>query len=339
MTAWARPRYLGGNVSPRSLRPLAALLLCGCLTQTHLVPRQELFRLASIPPQERGREVRVVQGFVGSEAPPERVNAGIGVGVVMPRPFSYGYGYGYGGGHYRPSVQMKKDQAKWWLIVAGLTAFGLAVTEGIRYDGWVEVAPTHPLHLYGPSGEWSWMPLSELTPEAASWASRGFVRSGEGPWREVGRAPLDRAGFTFSLLMGSGQVEAFDGYDKPGFLSHVQLGAFLSQSLGVAIDWAVGWRTDRDFTDIFQSRHAIELQWLPLSARPFHAGGYGQVGFAWRFEDFPDGTGTDRFSLLAGGGGILQLELTTRLALTVRGGVAWLVGDRAAEITAGLSIY
>jgi hypothetical protein len=197
----------------------------------------------------------------------------------------------------------------------------------------------HPIHMWMADGQWTWVPLAQLDPETAAFARKAFVREEEGPWTRLRRAPLDRVGFTYSLLLGSSEVIAYDGFRRAGFMSHIQFGYFPVQQIGFGLDIGLGWRTDRDFTDIFQSRYALELQALPLAAGKLHAGVYGEIGLAYHFEDFPDGYGDDRRKFLLGGGGLVQLELTTRLALTVRGGAAVLSGDRALELTAGISIY
>jgi hypothetical protein len=213
------------------------------------------------------------------------------------------------------------------------------VTEGLRFDGWAELHPMHPVHLFGPAGEWTWVPLAQLEPGAVGWARKAFVREEEGPWRRLARAPLDRVGFTYSLLLGTGEVPAYDGVKGAGFLSHIQLGYFPIQQLGLLMDIGLGWRNDETYSDIFHSRYAFEVQVLPLAAGAFHAGAYGQLGAAYRFEDFPDGSGVDRGTFLLGAGALLQLELTTRLAFTVRAGGDLFGGTHGAELTAGLSIY
>lgn len=323
-----------------SFRFVLPLLLSGCLTSTHVIPPGELQRLASLPPEERGRQVRVVQGFAGSEAPPEHAPS-VGVStvvVVTPTPSPYRYGYGYGG-VVRQSAKSMAEESKWWLVIAAVTAVGLAVTEGLRFDGWAELHPMHPIHIWGADGQWTWVPLAQLDAGTAAWARKAFVREEEGPFRRLARAPLDRVGFTYSLLMGSGEVTAFDDTKRAGFLAHIQFGYFPVQQLGLLFDIGLGWRTDRDYTDIFQSRYAFELQGFPLDLGALHLGAFGQLGLAHHFEDFPDGFGEDRTRLLISGGGIAQLELTTRLAITVRAGVAALGDESAAEITAGVSIY
>jgi hypothetical protein len=268
---------------------LLPLFLAGCLTSTHVLPDGELMRLASLPPEERGRRVRVVQGFSGAEEPPEAPHVSTGAVIVYSAPVRVGggYGYGYGSGYARPSAKSMKDDAKWWIAIAAITAVGLAVTEGMRYDGWVALNPMHPIHLFGPGGEWSWVPLAQLDAGTAAWARKAFVREQEGPWQRLERAPLDRVGLTYSLLMGTGEVPAFDGVKRAGFVSHIQVGFFPLQQLGLLFDMGLGWRTDRDYSDIFHSRYSFEIQVLPLAAGRFHAGAYGQFGTAYRFEDFP----------------------------------------------------
>ena len=92
---------------------------------------------------------------------------------------------------------------------AAVAAVALAVTEGARYDGWVRLHPMHPVHLYGPGG-YRVMPLAWVDPETAAWSTRAVVRPNEGPWQPLGRAPLDRHGFTYSVLGGAGQVVSGD---------------------------------------------------------------------------------------------------------------------------------
>ena len=318
------------------LRLPLALLLTGCLTSTHIVPRGELQRLAAMPPEERGREVRVIQGFANSEAPPGAPRVGVGTAVIIaPDPYVPGPAYAPG----RASVKNLKEQSKVWLVLAAVTAIGLAVTEGLRFDGWVQLDPRHPIHLWMADGQWTWVPLDQLDAGTAAYAVKAFVREEEGPWLRLRRAPLDREGFTYSLLMGTGEVTAFDDARRAGFLSHIEFGYHPLNMVGILFDIGLGWRTDRDFSDIFQSRYALEVQVLPLDLGILHAGGYGEVGMAYSFEDFPDGYGDDRRKMMAGGGAILQLELTTRLALTAKLGVAALGGDRVAEATFGVSIY
>src|SRR5690606_27728348 len=120
-------------------------------------------------------------------------------------------------------------------------AGALVFTEGTRYDGWVGLHPMHPVHLYGPGGEYTWMPLAHLTPEVAAWADAAVVRQEEGPWRQLGRAPLNRRGLTYSLLLGGGEVSLIGDDPQPGFAGHIQFGFFPTQEVGVQLDLGFGW--------------------------------------------------------------------------------------------------
>jgi hypothetical protein len=76
---------------------------------------------------------------------------------------------------------------------------------------------------------------------------------------------------------------------------------------------------------------------MPLRAGKLHGGGYGQIGFFTHLDDVP--SGFDSMGRLFGGGVQLQLELTTRLAITGRAGVTVMHGDFLNEAMLGLSIY
>jgi hypothetical protein len=236
-----------------------------------------------------------------------------------------------------PQAQAKSDKAYVYIVLATIAAVGLAVTEGARYDGWAELHPMHPVHLFGPHGEYTWMPLAHIDPQTAGWARRAVVRPSEGPMRRLGRAPLNRVGFNYSMLMGVGELPSAHGDEELGFLSHIQFGYFPVQLVGIVADIALGWR-DNQFGDrLFDSRYAAELQILPLAAGKLHGGGYAQLGMSARFED---GVGADRrTSTVRGAGALLQLELTTRLTLTARAGLTALHNHTSSELTFGMSVY
>jgi len=325
----------------------AAIFASGCLSTTHRIPNSEVQRLAQIPPEQRGASVRVVQGFVTDDQPPSAPRAqGGGGGVIIVTGGGGGHrhrrragGSGGAGGAKgsKPDLaKSKADKAEFYIILAVLAAVGLAVTEGARYDGWVEISPNHPVHLYGPHGQYGWVPLAELNAEDAAWAQRAYIRPQEGPWRELGRAPLNRRGWTYSMLMGAGEIPSSVGTNDPGFLSHIQIGHFMSREVGLVFDIGLGWREDDAANTVFNSRWSGELQVLPVSAGVIHAGGFAQAGTAALFDDGP---GDDERGLIYGGGALLQLELTTRLAITARAGVVKAHGETVSDFTAGVSVY
>jgi len=241
-------------------------------------------------------------------------------------------------------AKMKADNAKAWLIIAGTIASALALSEGIRYDGWINLHPLHPVHLYGVHGEYRWMPLAELDPETVAWTAKALVRPDEGPWTTLGRAPLNRQGLSYSFTLGAAEIpsaaekaQGSSDVAKPAFIGHIALGYFPSQVLGVLLDFGLGYRQN-DFDDtVFESRNALELQFFPVAANPIHVGFYGDVGISARFEDGADGE--DKRSFLLGGGALMQFELTTRLTLTARAGVNYSFGEPTTDATIGVSVY
>jgi hypothetical protein len=333
----------------------AALLVSttGCPSANHRITRGELLELAQQPPESRGDNVRVVQSLGSTDEPPEpapRVRVGVSVYVAAPiwvggSPRHHRYrsttvrrtdGGGVVQRRNSNVARGQKEEAKAWLVVAAVVAGALAFTEGVRYDGWVKLHPMQPVHLWGPYGEYTWMPLAHVTPDVAAWADHGSVRSDEGPWQPLGRAPLNRQGFTYSLLLGAGQVPVVGDDPDTGFLGRFQFGYYPTKAIGIQADIAYSWTEDNLGATIFDGRYSLELDFLPLAAGKIHAGGYGQIGFASLSDD---GVSFDDVGGLFGGGGLLQLELTTRLALTARAGVVAVHDEALLEFTGGVSIY
>ncbi len=336
---------------------LAAMLATGCLSSAHRISKGNLQQIAQAPPEQRSQRVRVVQAFHGDEPPKAQPVSGTTVVVVGGGHHHHderrGGGHGGGGGRAGGSTpapgkgaKAASKDSKAWIILAAAVAVGLAVTEGTRFDGWVDLHPMHPVHLYGPYGQYRMVPMAQLTPELADWASKAYVRPGEGPWQNAERAPLNRRGWTYSVLLGSAQIpsgqEAAAGIDadsvEPGFLGHIQFGRYVSRTTGIVLDFGLGWRTNEFENSVFEARNSIELQHMPVSAGALHVGGYGQVGIGLRAEDGPHNTDAKR-ALVAGVGALAQIELTTRLAITGRAGYTRIFGEDTAEASIGISIY
>jgi hypothetical protein len=336
---------------------LAAMLATGCLSSAHRISKRDLRQIAQAPPEQRSQRVRVVQAFHGDE-PPKAQPVSSGTVVIVGGGHNHhgehrggGHGGGGGGGvSGKPSggkgAKAASKDSKAWIIVAVAVAVGLSVTEGTRFDGWVDLHPMHPVHLYGPYGQYRMVPMAQITPELADWASKAYVRPSEGPWDRAQRAPLNRKGWTYTVLLGSAQIpsgqEAASGIDtdsaEPGFLGHIQIGRYVSKETGVLLDFGLGWRTNEYDNSVFEARNSIELQHMPVAAGVFHLGGYGQVGIGVRAEDGPYNTAAKR-ALVAGAGALAQIELTTRLAITGRAGYTRIFGEDTAEASIGISIY
>lgn len=339
-------RYAGIVRSIQCLSSLALATLfvaSGCLGQSHVIPKHELQTLAQADPQSRGQRVRVVQSFAGRDEPPpapgvDRYGNPRPVVVIGHTHTHHHHNHTPGKPVSTASAKSSKKDAKAWLVLAAAVAVGAALTEGMRYDGWIEMHPMHPVHLYGWDGRYQWMPLSQITPEVAAWTRKAVIRRSEGPWKQLGRAPLNRRGWTYSLLMGSSEVSVPDQEQElRGFASHIQLGRFVNKQVGVLLDFGFTWADDDVGETLFESRNSLELQYMPVAASVLHAGLFGQIGMGYRLDD--RWTGSDRRGFLLGGGAMAQLELTTRLALTARAAQTWAFGTRTSDFTVGISIY
>src|SRR5215831_2357650 len=159
----------------RTLRSVAvgaalSLAASGCVSQTYRISQDELARLAATPPEQRGQSVRVVQDLTTADDPPEAQPVTTTTQIVIvprvdivvggpPRPIGPGprpEGPAAGGGGGRSPTFGKGDDAKaqaiLYLALAASAAIVLAATEGSRYDGYVELHPMMPVHLWGPGG-------------------------------------------------------------------------------------------------------------------------------------------------------------------------------------------
>lgn len=331
----------------------AACLLGGCLTNTYQISSTELNRLAATPPDQRGEGVRVTQEFEG-ESPPAQPAVGHETQIVfVPRTVIVvgdgrhhhhggrggvgGSGGGSGGkGGKGGKLGGGGGDGKGAVILLVAIAAGagivLAATEGQRFDGWVRMHPMHPVHLWGPWG-YGVVPLAQLDPQTAAVATKAVVRDREGPWTRLSRAPLDRRGWSYSVLGGAGQLDGIDGRGVgPQF--HIQLGYYPTQQVGLQLEWSPAWRDDGTDTTLLDLRVGLELDVMPLTVGPMHAGGFLNASMGWRH----DSTGTDEAGF-TGGGAKLQYELTTFLALTGRFGITRAYGELTQDATVGLSIY
>ena len=228
------------------------------------------------------------------------------------------------------------------VAVAVLAAAGLAVTEGLRYDGAVRMFAGQPVHLTDAAGAERVVALGDLVPADAAQSVSGEVMDDEG-WglSRLERRPLDRKGLAFKVDVGSLQ-SLCACYSAAGLGSNIQFGYFLHHRMGVLANLSLGGGSDR-LGHTFQ-RHSIsgEMQWFPLDLWRFHLGAFGHGGVQYAKDLSPGWRTGPAF----GGGAILELSLTTRLTLMARGdwttartapdGTSW---SDSAQITGGLAIY
>ena len=347
---------------------VAASLVAGCGTTSYKIPGSELRRLAQLPPETRGQSVRVIQELddadlgdptpvtaqtdivlvprvvVGGNRYPRRDHRGWGpnanLGGTGTSTHSHGGGWGHHGGGGGGSGGGGGDARALVVVVIVIAAIALvaaATVEGARYDGYAQLHPMHPIYLFGRDGSQASMPLAWLDPESAAFADHAIVRSNEGPWRELGRAPLDRVGFTYAMLGGLGTFQSADGSKATGTATSIQLGVFPEQHIGLVGSVFFGWRPNAVAETLFEARYTAELQGYPIQMGRLHLGLYAGAGAATRLEDgIPGGNSTSRALI---GGALFQLDINTRIALTARLGLAHAHEEPMADALIGLSIY
>lgn len=342
----------------------ASALASGCASNTYTIPSAELQRLATLPPEARGQRVRVVQELSDADVGPlQPVTSETQVVVFPPlTPFDGperrrgGSGWGSGANVGNLNVSARGGSAKGGgggmhlggggdgkglaIVVLVLAATGLIVVtsiEGARFDGYAQLHPMQRVYLFGRDGSHAVMPLAWLDPQSAAFADHAIVRSNEGPWRELGRAPLDRQGLTYGMLGGVGTYQSGDGSKALGTATAIQLGYFPTQQVGVVGTIFFGWRDNAAGATLFESRYTAELQAYPVVVGRLHLGLYGGGGAAYRWDDrIPGGDGGGRALL---GGSMFQLDINTRIALTARLGVTRAHGEQMSEALFGLSVY
>ena len=325
----------------------------------------------AIPSQDYAPGEPPPEGYVQGEAEPQ---VGVGVGImIVPGPvFPSGRGPGFAGGtaagprglsgpgapvtggraapNARPAKSAgrggggggKDDLVAFLIIVALLATIGMVATEGARYDGSVAMYPWQPIHLKDASGQEREVPLAQITPADAAAASKAVVMDDEG-WglMRLGRRPLDRKGFAFKMDVGMMHSSCTSCLSADGFGVDVQLGYFPHSMVGVLGTWAFSGGSDSDLRSYYRHNLAVEVQAFPIALYRLHLGGFGHAGV--QYAD--DALAPARNGAAFGGGLLVEIDLTSRLALSLRGDytsahVSPTRGWAGTEMfTAGVSIY
>ncbi|HEY6478144.1 MAG TPA: hypothetical protein VI456_16315 [Polyangia bacterium] len=227
------------------------------------------------------------------------------------------------------------------VIVAVAVAIGLVSSEGVRFDGYVAMSPAQPVHLKDARGGEATIPIAELSPDLVAVTVEARVMDDEGYGIErLDRVPLDRRGGTFKL--DSGTI-AFDvaGATAVGPAMNIQAGYFFTRKVGLLANVGLG---GGGVPQGLVPRHALalELQAFPVGWGPFHLGAFGNGGMAIT-EVLVGTTPTYVSGPSVGGGALAELDLTSRLALTLRAGASLSKLDQlwssAGMLTAGVAVY
>jgi hypothetical protein len=353
------------------------LLLLGCLSNSYEIKRDELERLAAVEPENRWQSVRAVQRIGGDDYPPEDDSAiGTGptghvyVSTVVIDSHHHYYHYpprrsvtrpgaeasaggtrtvgglptsGGSGSNARSASKGKGDPASAAVIAAAVVAgagagFALAGSEGARYDGWVAVNPDEPVYLRLQDGLTRPVALSRLSAADLAAVDGATIYEGDADrFPKLGRAPLDRAGFTLMTALHMGGMPQIEGTTATGFGGYLLLGGNIANiatlGLGATVDSGLNSRHS-----LLTATVAPELQLFPIR----YVGVYGAAGWSFRNTGLDYGTRADE-GWLTRGGVLGELPFTTRLALQARAGVSRQVFDQKPTVTwegqLGLAIY
>ena len=245
------------------------------------------------------------------------------------------------GGNKLGGGNSKNDLAALLIVVALMATIGMVATEGARYDGGVAMYPWQPVHLKDANGQQREVPLAQITPADLASVSQAVVMDDEGwGFMRLGRRPLDRQGFAFKMDLGA-MHSSSASLSANGFGTNIQLGYFPHRMFGLLGAWAFSGGSDVDGKSYYRNNLALEAQIFPVSLWRLHLGGFGHGGVQYA-DDASAGT---RNAAAWGGGLMLELALTTRLALTARADyttahVAPGGGWAGTEMfTAGVAIY
>lgn len=229
------------------------------------------------------------------------------------------------------------------VAIAALAVIGLAVSEGSRFDGHIAMGPQQPVHLQFATGVGELVvPLGSLSEHEAAVAAEAKVMDDEGPGLRLTEQALDRHGFALKLDFG---VLAFEPdtstQSLSGLAAHIQAGYFFTPNFGVLATAALGGADDGISAVFTRHQLGLELQVLGGRLGPLHVGGYANGDWAVIGK-----TGADASTATGagfGGGLLLELDLTGRMALTVRAGADLARFDSgwspAATLAGGLAIY
>ena len=323
------------------------------------------------PPQDYPQGGPPPEGYVQGEAEPQ-VGAGVGIMIVPGPIIPSGGGPGFAGGtapgprglsgprapvtggraapNTRPPKSVgrggggggKNDLAAFLIVVALLATVGMVATEGARYDGTVALYPWQPIHLKDAKGQEREVPLAQITPADAAAASKAVVMDDEG-WglMRLGRRPLDRKGFAFKMDLGMMHSSCTSCLSADGFAVDMQLGYFPHSMVGVLGSWAFSGGSDSASKSYYRHNLAVEVQAFPIALYRLHLGGFAHAGV--QYAD--DAIASTRNGAAFGGGLLVEIDLTSRLALSLRGDytsahVSPTGGWAGTEMfTAGVSIY
>lgn len=314
----------------------------GCLSQSYEITAPELARIVELPADERGERVRVTQqtSFGNDLRDVTLPDADADIALLV----SSGYDPIYSTGEHRHRRYSDDDTgadseggdaaeealaaAVVVVATAATAAVTVGITEGARFDGWVRAPEQHPVLLVDRWGQHRWKRLGLLGPSDLREVDHAVLADFSDDLEPLERHPLDRQGFVYQLEFGAepapfeGPALAVSGRGGLGFMPSQHYGFLLGAAFSSArADSAAITANGSTTTLSFDYRVFLQSEAWLLSAGRWHVGPYAELGYAWALAD--DAFRSRGASGPMGALGVaLQLDWTTRLALTLRAGAA-----------------
>lgn len=294
----------------------------GCTLRQYEVSHAELRRLAETSPAERGRRVRVLQQTAYDQdelgVDEEEAFDEDGALVIVLASSSE-----QGRSRESESDDDEDDEASTLaagaalaLLVTGVVLVPVAVTEGVRYDGIVEMTADQPLYLVGAD---RWVRLEDLSPEDARASVRAVAPDWGGPITRLERRPLDRVGFGYTLELGGAALLPRQDERLAAYGGRLQLGGHPSQQLGVFVGGQFAYGSSSG-DRLFLGKLFGAVEFFPAALGIFHAGVFAEGGYSHFVHS--RGTSETAPGVYFSAGPLVQLALSTRLALTLRAGMS-----------------
>ncbi len=317
---------------------LACSLATSCLTSKYTISREQVSVLSRRTPGQRGGRVTAVQQTAyrydnltsAGEQPPWLLDEAGATSTTRTHSHEAARSALDAARIARVAAQAATvpPLAAWSVGTVGtafvLWYFGYPVAEGTRFDGTLRLAPDQPLHLIGKGNLHAWVPLNRIQPEQVDWATRIVVDSDEGDVERVIRRPLHRVGFTGHLLGGGTAVLNARNRSVSASLLRYGMGYAPLPSLSptLSFDLASAAKT-------LQYSGLLCVDWYPLTAGPAHFGVAAELGYSSASTELPMDPASEQAyptirstqGLLAGGSFLIELEFSTRLALSTRFGI------------------
>jgi len=208
------------------------------------------------------------------------------------------------------------------VVVAAVGTVVLAATEGMRFDGWASLHEGHPIRLTMRDGSEKVVPLWQLSARDIDESVGAYVAEVDEEVALEERHPLDRVGFVWRMEGGTVQLDTPDD-QQPFFpAAIIQFGYYPLQELGLVLSTALSWG-EQARGDVIAVQYGVEIDVLPLALGRFHLGGYLAGLMSYTATDGGRIGPSENHDPSLQVGVLGEIDLTTRLGLTMRAGAHW----------------